>query len=159
MINPKHIVCAIALSVAGPMSAQSVPDRDGWTVHNTAHAFGDLVKRVQGAVKAAPINIISQASASNGAKQQGYTIPGNRVIGIYRNDYARRMLDASIAAGIEAPLRLYITENDDGTASLSYRGPSVVFSPYMDEGGDGLRELAEELDGIFADIAKEAVGS
>jgi uncharacterized protein (DUF302 family) len=78
------------------------------------------------------------------------------VIGVYRNDYARRMLEASLAAGIEAPIRFYLTENSDGSSTLSYRAPSAVFEPYFDEGGDALKALAGELDIVFAAIADRA---
>ncbi|SHL09614.1 Uncharacterized conserved protein, DUF302 family [Roseovarius marisflavi] len=138
-------------------SAQALEPRDGWVVHDTAKSYGDLVEAVRDAVKGAPIAIVTQASASDGARMQGHEIPGNRIFGLYRNDYARRMLAASVASGIEAPIRIYVTEDDDGTASLSYRTPTVVFAPYFDEGGDALRDLAEELDGVFENIAKTAI--
>ena len=78
------------------------------------------------------------------------------VIGVFRPDFAVRMLEASIPAGIEAPVRFYITEEAGGTAALRYRSPSAVFAPYED-GGEALMTLAEELDVIFAKIAKETV--
>jgi hypothetical protein len=59
---------------------------------------------------------------------------------------------------IEAPIRFYVTENADGTATLSYKSPSHVFAPYYAERGDGLRTIAGELDTIFAAIAERAVG-
>ncbi len=67
-------------------------------------------------------------------------------------------LAASIAAGIEAPIRFYVTENADRTATLSYKTPTAVFAPYSD-GGEKLTEMARELDAIFAKIAKEATAS
>ncbi|PMX56079.1 hypothetical protein C1Y13_30015, partial [Pseudomonas sp. FW305-33] len=78
--------------------------------------------------------LVTSASASQGAKAAGVDIPGNKVFGIFRNDFARRMLAASVAAGIEAPIRFYVTENPDGTATLSYKTPGAVFAPYADEG-------------------------
>ncbi len=68
------------------------------------------------------------------------------------------MLEASLAAGIEAPIRFYVTENPDGSASLAYRAPSAVFAPYED-GGEALAALAGKLDEIFAAIAAEAGGT
>jgi uncharacterized protein (DUF302 family) len=65
------------------------------------------------------------------------------------------MLKASIPAGVEAPLRLYLSERADGTARLSYRLPSHVFAPY---GSADLDEMAKELDAIFARIVKAAAG-
>jgi uncharacterized protein (DUF302 family) len=74
----------------------------------------------------------------------------------FRNDLAVRMLEASVAAGIEAPLRLYVTEDADGTAKLTYRLPSAVFAPYRHP---ELDRLAAELDVLFARIAADAAGS
>ena len=84
----------------------------------------------------------------------GIRIPGNAAIMVFRNDYAVRMLEASVAAGIEAPLRFYVTENADGSASLTYREPSAVFAPY---GVPQLDALASELDTIFGKIAAQAI--
>jgi uncharacterized protein (DUF302 family) len=58
---------------------------------------------------------------------------------------------------IEAPIRFYVTENTDGSAALSYKAPSFVFAPDMDEGGEALRAVASELDAIFAAIAGRAL--
>ncbi len=140
-------------------TAQSVAPRDGWQVFPTSYSYGKLVKRTRSAISKAPIRVVTQASATVGAKSQGIKIPGNIVIGVYRNDYARRMLAASVAAGIEAPIRLYVTENDDKTATLSYKIPSAVFAPYMNEGGKELDELAKELDGVLLDIATKATST
>jgi len=146
---------SILMIIAAPV--QALEPREGWVIHATGKSFADLVQAVRDAVSAAPIAIVTQASASDGARMQGHSIPGNRVFGLYRNDYARRMLAASVAAGIEAPIRMYVTEDADGTATLSYKTPSAVFSPYFDEGGDALRDLAEELDAVFEGVARAAV--
>ncbi|WP_037545916.1 DUF302 domain-containing protein [Stappia stellulata] len=149
---------ALVLAVSVPSVAQAeVAPRDGWSVIETDKAFPDLVDSLTAAIKAAEMGLVTQASASAGAKMQGITIPGNRVIGVYRNDYARRMLEASVAAGIEAPIRFYVTEDTDGGATLSYKHPSFVFAPYMAKGGDALETLAGELDAVFETIAEDAV--
>ncbi|WP_417671609.1 DUF302 domain-containing protein [Roseibium sp.] len=151
--------CAVAVLLIFDTSvrAEAIAPRDGWRVIETTHTFSALVDRLKIAIKAEKMGLVTQASASVGAKAQGIVIPGNRVLGVYRNDYARRMLNASLAAGIEAPIRFYVTENKDGTATLSWKTPVAVFSSYLDEGGDDLRKLARELDGVFEAIAKRAV--
>ena len=145
----------------GSVQAQPAPAAlaagNGWVVAPTPHRFADLVRRLEAAVTANKMVIVNAASASDGAKAQGITIGGNRVVGVYRNDFARRMLAASIPAGIEAPIRFYLTENAEGAATLSYRSPSSVFGPYFDKAGPALKSLAEELDSIFAAIAAEAI--
>ncbi len=128
----------------------------GWAAIDTGHSYQALIARLEAAVKANKMGLVSRASATLGAKKMlDKTIPGNMVVGVYRPDFAVRMLAASVPAGIEAPIRFYITENGDGTATLSYKKPSAVFAPYAD-GGAALRELAAELDALFAKIAREA---
>lgn len=128
----------------------------GWSVTKTPHGYAALVERLDAAVKANKMGLVTRASATTGAASLGKTIPGNMVVGVYRPDFAIRMLEASVPAGIEAPIRFYITENADGTATLSYKKPSAVFAPYADGGGK-LKALAAELDAIFAKIASEAM--
>ncbi|MEM9754630.1 MAG: DUF302 domain-containing protein, partial [Pseudomonadota bacterium] len=105
-----------------------------------------------------PLAIVTQAGPTGAAAARGVEIPGNRVIGVFNNDFAVRILRLSTAAMVEAPLRLYVTENADGTATLSYQVPSVVFSAYADDGGGDLADAALELDAIFAAIADAALG-
>ncbi|AXS39348.1 DUF302 domain-containing protein [Breoghania sp. L-A4] len=145
-------LCAAPFATAGPLSA-----REGWTVHPTPFAYQALVDRLTAAIMAEKMGLVTQASASDGARGQGIEIPGNRVLGVYRNDFARRMLKASVAAGIEAPIRFYVTEDEAGSATLSYKTPSHVFAPYMEEGGAELKALAEDLDAIFEAIAQRAI--
>jgi uncharacterized protein (DUF302 family) len=59
---------------------------------------------------------------------------------------------------IEAPIRMYVTENEDGTATLSYKTPTTVLAPYADDGGAALADIAVELDAVFASIASDASG-
>ena len=107
-------LCLALVLFAAPSLAQVTPApltvRDGWAVMPTPHSFPVLVMRLDDAVKAGKMGVVTTASASEGAKAQGFAIPGNRVVGVFRNDFARRMLAASVPAGIEAPIRFYITE-------------------------------------------------
>ena len=148
---------ALIFFATGVARSDSLTDRPGWVVVPTEKSYVDLVEHLKTAIKGEKMLLVTQASASAGAKGRGLTIPGNRIIGVYRNDYAVRMLEASIAAGIEAPIRFYVTENSDGTGTLSSKTPTFVFDPYMGEGGEELAELASELDGVFQTIADKAV--
>lgn len=142
---------AVSTAMGGTIRSQT-----GWVVIDTPYTFSELVERLEAAVKAEQMSIVNSASASEGAKAAGIVIPGNRVIGVFRNDFARGMLDASITAGIEAPIRIYVTENPDHTATLSYKTPTMVFAPYAEEGKDALKGLAAKLDEVFRKIAERA---
>ena len=153
------VVLLLCLALPALAHAAGLAHREGWQVMPTTRSYADLNKRLEAAVKSAKMGLVTSASASAGAKAQNVAIPGNRVVGVYRNDFARRMLKADLAAGIEAPIRFYVTENPDNTATLSYKTPTFVFAPYFADGGDDLRKLAAELDAIFAGIAKAATAS
>lgn len=118
-------------------------------------AFDAVLANLEKAIEANGMGLVAQASASRGAVARGVKIPGNAVLMVFRNDHAVRMLAASVAAGIEAPLRIYVTENPDRTATISYRRPSDVFAPYRSA---DLDRLARELDPILDKIVKDAAG-
>ena len=121
----------------------------------TRHSFDQLLGRIERAVEKNGLGVVATASASRGAAARGVKIPGNAVVMVFRNDFAVRLLAASIPAGIEAPLRLYVTENADRTATLSFRVPSAVFAPYRHP---EVERLARELDQAIDRIAKDAAG-
>jgi len=147
----------LAVLFAAPAAAAELPDtRPGWVIERTEQGYAELIENVDAAVAASSFNAVTRASATVGAKSLGQDIPGNMVVGVFAPQFAIRLLDASLAAGIEAPLRLYITENPDGTATLSYKTAGHVLAPYAAEGGRTLTALAAELDTILERIAEQA---
>jgi len=152
---PLHAaLLATALLATAPVGAQQGP-LAGTVTLATDYPFATLWERLTEAVASNRMGVVAQASASRGAASRGVTIPGNAVVMVFRNDYAVRMLRASVPAGFEAPLRFYLTERSDGGSDLTYRKPSAVFAPY---GGGELAVMAAELDAIFARIAADAAG-
>ena len=121
----------------------------------TPHGFDAAVQPPEQAIAANGMGLVASASASRGAAARGVKIPGNMVLMVFRNDYAVRMLAASVPAGIEAPLRIYLTEEPDGTAAIRYRRPSAGFAPY---GNAALAAMAKELDPVFDKIVRDAAG-
>jgi len=120
--------------VAFPLStsADSPNPFLGTVITKTAHSYSALVGSLRAAIGDNKMGVVACASATIGAKNLGITI-----------------------AGIEAPLRYYITKNGDETATLTYRKPSSVFAP--NENAD-LDAMALELDETFARIAAAATG-
>lgn len=149
-------LCLIALPATAEEAVRDLTAREGWAVHRTAKGFDALVADAIAATKANGMGVVTQAGPTAMAAKRGIDIPGNRVIGIFNNDAAVKILRLSPHAMIEAPVRLYVTENTDGTATLSYKLPSVVFAPYADDGGAALAEIVAGLDARFAAIAAAA---
>lgn len=152
----KILVAAFALlpslAFAGPLT-----EREGWVVTPTDKTYEVLIDDLKSAVTSNGYGVVTQAGPTGAAAQRGITIPGNQVIGVFNNDVAVRTLALSTAAMIEAPIRMYVTENEDGSATLSYKTPTMVFAPYMDEGGEDLAAIAQEVEDAFATIAADAV--
>ncbi len=148
------LLTSLVLFFALPAAGEVTAPYPATVVVETGKPFSEFVKKLEAAIGGNKMGIVARACATCGARSLGVTIPGNRVIMIFRADFAIRMLKASVAAGIEAPLRLYVTERPDGRARLTYRLPSAVFAPY---GVAELDTMAKELDEILARIAANAI--
>ncbi len=138
-----------------PVRAETPTPYPGTKVIETGQPFDAFIKKLTAAIRANKMGIVGDACATCGAKAIGVTIPGNRVLMIFNPHFAVTMLKASEAAGIEAPIRLYVTERPNGNARLTYRLPSSIFAPYK---VPGLDKMARELDVIFQRIVKQATG-
>lgn len=148
------VALVLIVNAAAPTIGAEYP-YPGTVTTPSSHQFDDLLKRLEQAISDNRMGLVAQASASRGAASRGVKIPGNAVIEVFRNDFAVRMLEASVPAGIEAPLRIYVIENADKTATIIYRRPTAVFAPY---GNAKLDALARELDPIFEKIVGDAAG-
>jgi len=151
-------VAVLMLAAAGLSHAAAAAEigRPGTELIASKFGFATLWSRLDQAIVGNGLVIQAEFSVSKNAAARGVTIPGNALVLAFRDDYALRLLQADVSAGIEMPLRFYITENPDGTASLSYRRPSVVLAPYLNK---DLDTMAAALDDILAKIAKQATGT
>ncbi len=152
----RFLILIMAILAALPATAQSVTPREGWVVMATDKGFDDLLDDLKVAVRENGLAVVTQAGPTGAARARGITIPENRVVGVFNNLYAVRILEASVPAMIEAPVRFYLTEEPDGTATLSYKQPSFVFQPYALDATADLMVAAEELDAVFGAIATAA---
>jgi uncharacterized protein (DUF302 family) len=149
------IIAILLFAFAPTAQAENPTPYSGTVTIETQKSFGAYVKKLLASISANKMGVVAHACADCGAKNIGITISGNRVIMIFHPRFAVRMLNASIAAGIEAPVRLYVTENTDGSARLTYRKPSHIFGAYKVK---DLDVMAEELDAVIAKIITESRG-
>ena len=148
----KLVAAAMLATLAMPAMAETA---SGYRIVPLKMPFAGLEEKLKSAIAKNKMNPVTRASASDGAKGRGITIRGDVVIGIFRNDFAVRMLAANVEAGIEAPVRLHLVEEADGTSSIRYVPPGEVFGKYDSE---AIKALGRELDGVFAAIVAEATG-
>lgn len=158
-IRPAALVASAVMATA-LLSAPAVAEitaRPGWEIHASQKDFATLLADLKAAIKDQGLGVVTEAGPTGAAAARGITIPGNRVVGVFANDYSVEILSLSTAAMIEAPIRFYVTENADGTATLSYKTPTYVFTPYLPEAGEKLAAVAARLDTTFAAIATSAL--
>lgn len=77
MVLTRSLLLAVLL--AGPAAAGELPDAlPGWVIERTGHGYTELIEQVDAAVAASPLNVVTRASATVGAKSLGQEIPGSR---------------------------------------------------------------------------------
>jgi uncharacterized protein (DUF302 family) len=141
--------------MTGPSAGTPPALPPGTVVTPTKLGFDELFARLELAVVANGLMLIAKPSASRNAAARHVSIPGNGMLLAFNNDFALRVLEASVAAGFEAPMRIYVTENPDQTATATYRLASALFKPYETPALDA---VARDLDRLFAKIVAEAAG-
>jgi uncharacterized protein (DUF302 family) len=128
--------------------------QDGRVTAVSRAPFPKVAEALEKAVAEHKMALVCHANAQKGAAGRGVTIKGNQVLMVFRNDFAVRLLSAEPQAGFEAPIRIYVYENADGTATVSYVPPSAVFAPYKHP---EVKAVAAELDPIFKAIVDAAL--
>ncbi len=154
----RALICTLALMLLPLAAAAQMAPRPGWAVHPTDMTHAELVAATRAAIGEEGLAVVTQAGPTGAAAARGIDIPGNLVIGAFNNDFAVRILRLSTPAMIEAPIRFYVTEDADGSATLSYKTPGFVLEPYFEGGGAELQAIATELDEVFAAVAERAAG-
>lgn len=118
--------------------------------------FAAVAEALERAIEQSKLALVCHANAQRGAAARGVAIKGNQVMMVFRNDFAVRLLAADPAAGFEAPIRIYLYENRDGTATVSYIPPTTLFAPYRHA---EVQAVAAELDPIVRSIVDRALGA
>lgn len=152
--DPWLIVLIVAMVVA--LWAASGTAQTARITVTAPAPFAKVAEALERAITEEKMALVCHANAQRGAAARGVTIRGNQVLMVFRNDFAVRLLAADPAAGFEAPLRIYVYENPDGTATVSYVPPSAVFAPYRHP---EVQAVARELDPIVKAIVDRAVGA
>lgn len=141
--------------LGGVLLALPVQAQDGKVTLISKAPFAKVAAALEKAVGDHKMALVCHANAQQGAAARGVKIAGNQVFMVFRNDFAVRILAAAPEAGFEAPIRLYLYENRDGT-TLTYVKPSAVFraSPQPEVG-----KVAADLDPIFERIVSQALAA
>ena len=151
-----HRFVGVALAVALGLAASPASSQEGRVTAVSRAPFAKVTQALEQAIADEKMALVCHANAQRGAAARGVTIKGNQVMMVFRNDFAVRLLAADPAAGFEAPIRIYLYENADGTATVTYLRPSAVLAPY---GHPEVRAVAAELDPIVKKIVDRALAA
>ena len=155
MTRTLRVLVIVALcSTAANIQPTPATAQDGRITVKSTAPFERVAEALERAVTEEKMGLVCHANAQRAAAGRGVTIKGNQVLMVFRNDFAVRLLAADPAAGFEAPIRIYVFENGDGTATVSYLAPSAVFAPYRHP---EVQAVARELDPIFKAIVDRGV--
>lgn len=148
-----------SLTVA--VQAPAATPTEGWKVIDTSQSYSELLSHLKEAVSESDLQVVFDVGPTEAAAKRGIDIPGNRVIGVFNNEFSVDILNLSVSAMIEAPIRFYVTESEHGQATLSWIQPSHIYAPYIDSAdnvnsAEKLREKSKELDLLFSEIAISA---
>jgi uncharacterized protein (DUF302 family) len=148
-----HALALVVLCSAfgAPSSATA---QDGRITMKSTAPFGRVAEALERAITDEKMGLVCHANAQRAAAGRGVAIKGNQVLMVFRNDFAVRLLAADPVAGFEAPIRIYVYENADGTATVSYLPPSAIFASYRHP---EVQAVARELDPIFKAIVDRGV--
>lgn len=149
-------VAAALLAAGALLAAASAAAQDGRVTAVSRAPFQKVAEALEQAIAEQKMALVCHANAQKGAASRGVTIKGNQVLMVFRNDFAVRLLAADPRAGFEAPIRVYLYENPDGTATVSYLTPSAVFAPYQHP---EVKKVATELDPVFKAIVDRALAA
>jgi len=150
------LACTVLALVTAAGVAPSAADDDRRVTVVTRAPFASVAEALERGIAEEKMALVCHANAQRGAAARGVTIRGNQVLMLFRNDLAVRLLAADPAAGFEAPLRIYVFENADGTTTVSYIPPEAVFAPYQHP---EVQAVARELAPIVRRIVDRATGS
>lgn len=118
--------------------------------------FARVAAALEQAIADQRMGLVCHANAQQGATARGVKIPGNQVFLVFRNDFAVRLINADPRAAFEAPIRIYLYENRDGSSTLTYAKPSELLRAYAHP---EVAKVGAELDPIFEKIAAQAVAA
>jgi len=110
----------------------------------------DVIWRLREAIEAANLWILHEIDPQLLLRRGGYAIGPVRQILFFHPRYVARMLQADLAALLEAPLKFVVLQQPDGSTAIRWFDPAAAFARY---GNPVLTELGKELADLCETIA------
>ena len=146
--RPLTIALVAALVTLGLVltNAQKAVAQEDIVSKSVTRPYDKVVTKLKREITGHKLVIVKEVPYQQMLSMVGVKAPKMKGFEIFHPRYGKVLYKADANAFLEVPLRILVSESG-GKVTLRYRKPSVVFAPY-----GNLRNLGEELDGVFADI-------
>lgn len=108
----------------------------------TTLPFEDVLIRLRHAIEAAGLWVLHEIDPQKVLQRGGHDIGPARQILFFHPDLMVRLLQANPAALLEAPLKLAVMQQPDGTVTIRWHDPAVAFGRY---GNPVLTDMGQDL--------------
>lgn len=153
MKTKKKLIAAMAM-LMGVFALNTVQAqkemKDGSSMVMSVYSFNETVDILKGAIEEQNLMVIHEVDAQKMLRMAGKEVNGMKQIFYFHPKYMRRVMEANPLATIQIPLKFIVMERPDKKVVLRFFKPSAVLANY-----EGEQEIANELDGLVANIIKE----
>lgn len=108
----------------------------------TTLPFEEALIRLRQAIEAAGLWVLHEIDPQKVLQRGGHDIGSARQILFFHPDLMVRLLRANPAALLEAPLKLAVMQQPDGTVTIRWHDPATAFGRY---GNPVLTEMGQDL--------------
>ena len=108
----------------------------------TVLPFEEVLTQLRQAIEAAGLWVLHEIDPQKVLQRGGYDIGPARQILFFHPDLMVRLLRANPAALLEAPLKLAVMQQPNGTVSIRWHDPAAAFGRY---GNPALADLGQDL--------------
>lgn len=113
--------------------------------------FDEVVAALISGIEESGMLLVADIDVRKNAAKRGMSLTGNRILEVFRPDYAARVWEMEIEAGVDIPIRIHVHEDGAGAVTARYRSPLEVLSGH---GNDELTLFAAELEPVFEKIVR-----
>jgi uncharacterized protein (DUF302 family) len=154
MIRKTRLI--VTLGVAAVVTAGVARGAEIVRTEYVSHrSFDHTIKRLEWGFGGYGITVVAQLDYPNVLRKARAQVRPARMFEVLRRPWVKAVFDSDVAAALDIPLRIYVSQRDDGKTVVRYYRPSSVFEAY---GKDSLRKLGVELDAVLDEIVRVATG-
>ncbi len=125
----------------------------------SSSSFGDTLKKLESVLKTEHMMIVARVDHRNMLSMVGAKIRGATTVEFGKPEMGKMLLPMNPAIGLEMPARIYVYENADGKAVVSYRKVAANFADYGPEVAKAGEMMDMTLEKVASATAQSSISS